>query len=164
MRAVPIAVNRSVTSPMTSSCSAIGDGETAREACAPWTRPKPRTHCLLGAGRAGVTTSRSLCRPRRTLASSASLLITNEGGAIYWRSLDCIASCKCCQGRWQPPCRRRRRSPRPGPSSCRDTAVPTISHCRRDAHRSTRPTSKLVPVDEVCADTPSDYRHAGQRS
>jgi hypothetical protein len=25
---------------------------------------------------------------------SASLLITNEGGTIYWRSLDCIASCK----------------------------------------------------------------------
>ena len=25
---------------------------------------------------------------------SAGLLVTNEGGAIYWRSLDCITSCK----------------------------------------------------------------------
>ena len=29
---------------------------------------------------------------------SASLLVTNEGGAIYWRSLECIASCKVLSG------------------------------------------------------------------
>ncbi|MEO8624012.1 MAG: hypothetical protein ABI625_23235 [bacterium] len=29
---------------------------------------------------------------------SASLLLTNEGGAIYWRRLDCVASCKVLNG------------------------------------------------------------------
>jgi hypothetical protein len=32
------------------------------------------------------------------LVGSVSLLLTNEGGEIYWRRLDCVASCKVLSG------------------------------------------------------------------
>jgi hypothetical protein len=38
-----------------------------------------------------------LVKQGANVVGSVSLLLTNEGGDVYWRRLDCVASCKVVQ-------------------------------------------------------------------
>jgi hypothetical protein len=40
----------------------------------------------------------SLVKQGANLVGTVSMLVTNEGGAIFWRKLECVASCKVLNG------------------------------------------------------------------
>jgi hypothetical protein len=60
------------------------------------------TNALLHAGDGRVSALASALSPITTAGAhwigSASLLVTNESGTVYWRALDCIATCKVLKG------------------------------------------------------------------
>jgi hypothetical protein len=72
------------------------------------TAPTPQSPTSIAAKPSTSTASRQLDEATRLVApmlkdgahwiGSASLLLSNEGGAIYWRRLDCVASCKVLTG------------------------------------------------------------------